>query len=48
MRYHGRELTIVWDRDGTRYGRGVGLRVFADGKEIAHADSLRRVTGQLP
>ena len=48
VRYHGRELTILWDRDGTRYGRGVGLRVFADGKEIAHAESLRRVTGQLP
>jgi hypothetical protein len=48
VRYHGRELTILWDRDGTRYGRGVGLRVFADGKQIAHADSLRRVTGQLP
>ncbi len=48
VRYHGRELTILWDRDGTRYGRGVGLRVFVDGKQIAHADSLRRVTGQLP
>ncbi|PAW73880.1 MAG: hypothetical protein B9S26_08495 [Opitutia bacterium Tous-C4FEB] len=48
VRYHGRELTILWDSDGTRYGRGVGLRVFADGKEIAHAESLRRVTGQLP
>lgn len=48
VRYHGRELTILWDRDGTRYGRGAGLRVFADGKEIAHADSLRRITGQLP
>ena len=48
VRYHGHELAILWDRDGTRYGRGAGLRVFADGKEIAHADSLRRVTGQLP
>ncbi len=46
--YHGRTLTILWDVDGKRYGRGAGLRVFADGKQIAHADRLGRITGQLP
>ena len=46
--YHGHALTILWDRTGNRYGRGKGLRVFADGSEIAQADSLQRVTGKLP
>jgi predicted GH43/DUF377 family glycosyl hydrolase len=46
--YHGRTLTILWDKSGGKYGRGEGLRVFADGAEIAHADSLERVTGSLP
>ena len=46
--YHGRTLTILWDVDGKRYGRGAGLRIFADGKQIAHADRLGRITGQLP
>ena len=46
--YHGRTLTILWDRTGEKYGRGKGLRVFADGAEIARADSLERVTGALP
>ena len=35
IRYHGRWLTILWDKTGERYGKGTGLRVFADGKEIA-------------
>ncbi|MGD8237014.1 MAG: trehalase family glycosidase [Armatimonadota bacterium] len=46
--YHGHTLTILWDRTGTRYGKGSGLRVLADGTEIARSDALGRVTGQLP
>ena len=48
VKYHGRMLTIVWDRDGLRYQRGAGLLVFADGTQIARAESLQRVTGRLP
>lgn len=48
IKYHGRMLTILWDQDGTRYGRGKGLIVFADGKQIAHADKLSKLTGKLP
>ena len=46
--YHGRALTIVWDKTGKKYARGQGLRVLADGKEIARRDTLGRVTGKLP
>ena len=46
--YHGRMLTILWDKTGNHYGKGAGLRVFADGKEIAHDSTLKRVTGTLP
>lgn len=45
--YHGRIITILWDKTGKKYNRGTGLRVFADGKEAAQADSLQRVTGKL-
>jgi hypothetical protein len=45
--YHGRVLSIVWDRTGAKFGRGQGLAVFADGAEIARAPDLRRVTGRL-
>lgn len=45
--YHGRILAIVWDKTGKKYGRGAGLKVFADGKEIASAPGLSKVTGLL-
>ena len=45
--YHGRTLTILWDNTGAKYGKGNGLRVFADGREIARSESLKRVTGRL-
>jgi hypothetical protein len=48
VKYHGRRLTILWDKDGSRYGRGAGLRVLADGKEIVKSDILERITGRLP
>ncbi len=48
VRYHGCSLTILFDRTGARYNKGRGLRVFANGKQIAQAESLRRVTGALP
>ncbi|MFO0810747.1 MAG: hypothetical protein U0746_19125 [Gemmataceae bacterium] len=48
VRYHGRDLTILWDRDGTRFSRGAGLRILVDGKEVARAATLERVTGTLP
>jgi len=48
VRYHNRVLTIIWDKTGTKYARGQGLRVYANGEQIAHCDNLARVTGELP
>jgi len=37
--YHDHWLTILYDRRGTYYGKGAGLRVFDQGFEIAiHQD----------
>jgi predicted GH43/DUF377 family glycosyl hydrolase len=46
--YHGRTLTILYDRTGAKYGRGQGLRVLADGKEITASAKLERLVGELP
>lgn len=46
--YHGHQLAIYYDKTGTRYGRGQGLRIFADGQEIAKSARLDRVAGSLP
>jgi len=46
--YHGHTLTIVYDKTGDRYKRGKGLRVLADGKEIAASQELGRMTDLPP
>ena len=48
VKYHGRMLTILWDKDGQRYGRGAGLRILVDGKQIATTDKLEPLTRKLP
>ncbi|MBD8080102.1 MGH1-like glycoside hydrolase domain-containing protein [Cellulosimicrobium arenosum] len=37
--YHGRNVTVLFDRDGSHYGAGAGLRVFVDGEEALHSDA---------
>jgi len=46
--YHGRIITILWDKTGAKYKKGRGLQVFVDGRRTASRDSLGRVTGRLP
>ena len=48
IHYHGHTLAILWDKDGTRYQRGPGLHLLCDGKLIAQAPTLTRITGRLP
>lgn len=38
--YHGRALAIVYDRTGTHYGLGAGLRVLVDGRLAASTAEL--------
>ena len=48
VNYHGHVLTIIWDQNGSRYQHGPGLTILADGKEIARASKLAKLTGKLP
>ena len=32
--YHGHNLTIVWDKNGSRYHAGKGLRIYINGKLV--------------
>lgn len=45
--YHGHQLTILWDKTGTRYHRGAGFYVYSDGKIIAHSNGLTHITAAL-
>ncbi|WP_197511689.1 hypothetical protein [Tessaracoccus coleopterorum] len=44
LRYHGRDVTIVWDPDGSHYGLGTGYSLFLDGERVASADRLGHFT----
>jgi len=46
--YHGRSLTILWDKTGEKYGKGAGLRLLADGDEIGASKTLGRLVAPLP
>lgn len=48
LAYHGRNLTMLWDRDGSTYGRGAGLRVWVDGKIRHSQPTLARATVSVP
>lgn len=41
--YHGKQLTILFDKDGTKYNKGKGFRIYADGKEIYKGSKLKHV-----
>lgn len=45
--YRGHRVSVLWDRDGSRYGRGAGLLVYVDGREVARTQRIQRVTERL-
>jgi len=46
--YHGREIAVQWDKDGSHYGgNSTGLTVEVDGKVVASSPGLSRVTVEL-
>lgn len=45
--YHGHSLTIAYDKDGSRYGKGAGLWIASDGKMKASADRIKRLAVKL-
>ena len=45
--YHGKLVTILWDKTGEKYKRGKGLSVFVDGSLTAHSTILERIEGKL-
>ena len=47
VNYHGKMLTILWDKSGTKYGKGKGFRIYADGKEIAKSKRLKKIKARI-
>ena len=42
--YHGKDVSIVYDKTGDKYKVGKGLTVFVGGEKKAHRDDLGKLT----
>jgi len=45
--YHGHLLTVLWDVDGKRYGKGKGMQLMVDGKRVAARKDLGELEWKL-
>ncbi|MDR0543621.1 MAG: six-hairpin glycosidase [Dysgonamonadaceae bacterium] len=45
--YHGKIITVFWDKTGNRYHRGKGFYVLVNGRLAAHSDKLERIQTTL-
>jgi hypothetical protein len=48
LSYRGHRVSVVWDKDGSRYRHGAGLSIWVDGKKIASSPRLEALTARLP
>ncbi len=48
VRLHGHDVDVIWDRDGSKYGLGAGLRVRIDNRDLASRETLGPLDAQLP
>jgi hypothetical protein len=45
--YRGHLVSVFWDRDGSRYGRGSGLHVLVDGETAARSERIESLRVEL-
>ncbi len=45
--YHGQVLTVLWDKTGSKFGKGQGFQVLVNGQQVARSAGLVRLTGSL-
>jgi hypothetical protein len=45
--YHGHNVTVLWDKTGTRYHQGPGLHIYLDGRQVASSPAIRALTISL-
>jgi hypothetical protein len=47
VKYHGKSLTIIWDKTGKKYGKGKGFLVFQDGVKIHSSKKIKSIKTAL-
>jgi hypothetical protein len=41
--YHGKIITIIWDKTGLKYKKGKGLSVWVNGKKMKSSETLTKI-----
>lgn len=47
IQYKGKTIAVVYDKNGDKYGIHKGLSILVDGKKVAHANKLEKITLEL-
>lgn len=47
VQYHGRILTLMYDRTGRRYHKGKGFMIFVNNKKVASSPTVRKLVYQM-
>ncbi|NQV72980.1 discoidin domain-containing protein [bacterium] len=47
VQIHGKDVDVIWDRDGSKYGNGAGLQIRVGGKQVAQRDDVGRLEVSL-
>lgn len=45
--YHGKIITVVWDKEGTKFGKGKGLSLWVNGKKVSSSLKLEKISGKI-
>ncbi len=45
--YHGKMISVVYDKTGEKYNHGAGLSVFVDGEKVASSPNLTRINCEI-
>ena len=45
--YRGHDVTVLWDKDGRRYGKGAGMRIWVDGRLVSVTPGIAKAEIKL-
>jgi len=47
VKYHGNDITLIWDKTGKKYNKGQGLLLFSNGKKIASSPVIKKLKASI-
>ena len=48
VKYHGNDITVIWDKTGEKYNRGKGFQLISNGKTLVSLKSVDELKAYIP